>query len=151
MVLSTSDTVPGVIVEWFVTPNVWFVGAAYFAAWRSAERSLVREGWVVPAAGGPPASFLSDGCSWMDAQVSFDVPAYEQPLLAACQTVWVLSGRLRSARGARGLSLSQVAAVSRVRRQTVADIEQGRTWPDVATIARVFATVGLGLDATERV
>ena len=139
------------IVLVFVTANYGFVRATYFSAWRSSGCWFVGEGSVVPAAGGSPASFLADGCSWMDAQVSFDVPAYEQPLLASCRTVWVLSGRLRSARGARGLSLSHVAALARVRRQTVADIEQGRTWPDVATLARVFATVGLGLDVTEGV
>jgi len=101
----------------------------------------------MPAAGGPPHSFLSAGSAWMDPTVSFEVAAYDRPLLVACESVWVLSARVRSARGARGLSLSDVAASARVRRQTVSDIEQGKTWPDVATMARLLGVLGLALTA----
>jgi DNA-binding XRE family transcriptional regulator len=101
----------------------------------------------MPAAGGPPHSFLSAGSAWMDPTVSFDVAAYDRPMLVACESVWVLSARVRSARGARGLSLSDVAASARVRRQTVSDIEQGKTWPDVATMARLLGSLGLALTA----
>jgi transcriptional regulator with XRE-family HTH domain len=83
----------------------------------------------------------------MDPTVSFDVAAYDQPLLVACESVWALSARVRSARGARGFSLSVVAASARVRRQTVSDIEQGKTWPDVATMARLLDSLGLALTA----
>jgi len=83
----------------------------------------------------------------MDPTVSFEVAAYDRPLLVACESVWVLSARVRSARGARGLSLSDVAASARVRRQTVSDIEQGKTWPDVATMARLLGVLGLALTA----
>jgi DNA-binding XRE family transcriptional regulator len=101
----------------------------------------------MPAAGGPPHSFLAGGSSWMDSSVSFDVSAYDRPLLAACETVWALSAQVRSARGARGLPLSDVAALAHVRRQTVSDIEQGKTWPDVATVARLLGALGLTLTA----
>jgi transcriptional regulator with XRE-family HTH domain len=49
------------------------------------------------------------------------------------------------------MSLSDVGALAQVRRQTVADIEQGKTWPDVATIARLFSALGLALTAVTAV
>lgn len=114
-------------------------------------RLAVRDSVLMPAAGGPPHSFLSAGSTWMDPSVSFDVDAYDRPLLVACETMWALSAQVRSARGARGLSLSDVAASARVRRQTVSDIEQGKTWPDVATMARLLGSLGLTLTAVTAV
>jgi len=87
----------------------------------------------------------------MDSSVSFNVPAYKQPLLSSCEVVWEISAQMRSVRGARGMSLSDVGALAQVRRQTVADIEQGKTWPDVATIARLFSALGLALTAVTAV
>ena len=51
-------------------------------------------------------------------------------------------GSRHSAIGITRSSFTQKDAKAGVRRQTVADIEQGRTWPDVATIARILAPMG---------
>lgn len=91
-------------------------------------------------------SFLAPGCAWMDASVTF-ATGNDKPLLAACQTAWELSAAIRATRGARGLSMSHLAAIADVRRQTLSDIEQGKVWPDVATIARLLRPLGLQLTA----
>lgn len=41
--------------------------------------------------------------------------------------------------------MSDLGAYARVRRQTVSDIENGKTWPDVATVARLARQLGLDL------
>lgn len=103
----------------------------------------------MPSAGGPPASFLDPTCAWMDDRVAFEVPPGDPGLESACIAVWELSRALREARGRRGLSLSKLAISAGVRRQTVADIEAGKTWPDVATIARLCAKLGLDFGARQ--
>lgn len=108
------------------------------------------EGGFMPGLGGPPASFLAPGCSWMDDRVTFVVDADQRPLRQACETVWELSARVRSARGRRGWSMEQLAFSSGVRRQTIADIENGRAWPDTATIVRLLEPLGWKL-AVERI
>lgn len=81
----------------------------------------------------------------MDEQETFVVPASDPELRAACEVVWQLSGSLRAARGRRGLSMSDLAGYAGLRRQTVSDIENGKAWPDVATVARLLRRLGLDL------
>ncbi|MER5783416.1 helix-turn-helix transcriptional regulator [Streptomyces mobaraensis] len=45
----------------------------------------------------------------------------------------------------RGLSLRATAADSGVNRQAIADLLAGKSWPDVATIARLAASTGVRL------
>lgn len=104
----------------------------------------------MPGVGGPPASFLAPGSAWMDEKVAFATGG-DRPLLAACQAVWELSAAIRATRGARGLSMSHLAAIADVRRQTLSDIEQGKVWPDVATVARLLRPLGLELSAARPV
>lgn len=54
-----------------------------------------------------------------------------------------VSHHLADAIAERGLSLRGAAAVSGVNRQAIADLLAGRSWPDVATVARL----GAALDA----
>lgn len=86
----------------------------------------------------------------MDEKVAFTT-GNDRPLLAACQAVWELSAAIRATRGARGLSMSHLAAIADVRRQTLSDIEQGKVWPDVATVARLLRPLGLELSAARPV
>lgn len=109
----------------------------------------VRHSVFMPGPGGSPASFLAPGCSWMGEQVDFVVPARDPELRSACEAVWQLSASLRAARGRRGLSMSDLAAYAGVRRQTVSDIENGKAWPDVATVARLLRQLGLDLAAVK--
>lgn len=89
-----------------------------------------------------PADYLAAGCNWMDDQVTFTVPEADPMLEPACRAVWEMSAVVRTGRGRRRWTLEKLAGKAGVRRQTVADIEQGRTWPDVATIARILAPMG---------
>ena len=98
------------------------------------------------SAGGPPESFLEPGCRWLDQHVSFTVPPGDPRLDSACVTVWHLAGEIRARRGRLGLTVSTVASKAGIRRQTLADIEMGRSWPDVATVARVMEVLGSSLE-----
>jgi DNA-binding XRE family transcriptional regulator len=89
-----------------------------------------------------PVRYLAAGCNWMDDQVTFDVPADDPMLEPACRAVWEMSAVVRTGRGRRRWTLEKLAGEAGVRRQTIADIEQGRTWPDVATVSRVLAPLG---------
>ncbi|MFD5086435.1 helix-turn-helix domain-containing protein [Kitasatospora sp. NPDC058406] len=55
----------------------------------------------------------------------------------AAEAVRIISGRLADALAAQGLSLRQTAAGSVVNRQAIADLLAGRSWPDIATVARL--------------
>ncbi|BFV57661.1 hypothetical protein KCMC57_up27650 [Kitasatospora sp. CMC57] len=71
------------------------------------------------------------------------------PRLASADTgaeaVREISRRLAEALTGRGLSLRQAAAGSGVNRQAIADLLAGRSWPDVATVARLGAFTGAAL------
>ncbi|WP_327089715.1 XRE family transcriptional regulator [Nonomuraea sp. NBC_01738] len=56
-----------------------------------------------------------------------------------------LAANLRAARRARGWRLEDLAARSGVSRGMLQQIETGRTNPSIATIARVCATLGIGI------
>lgn len=101
------------------------------------------------SAGGPPESCLEHGYRWLDQQVSFTAPPGDPGLKSACITVWHLAGEIRARRGRLGLTVSTVASKAGIRRQTLADIEMGRSWPDVATIARVLNVLELELITEE--
>ncbi|MFE7561903.1 helix-turn-helix domain-containing protein [Kitasatospora sp. NPDC057500] len=53
------------------------------------------------------------------------------------ETVREISRRLADVLADRGWSLRQAASGSGVNRQTIADLLAGRSWPDVATVARL--------------
>ncbi len=95
------------------------------------------------SSGGPPESFLEPGCRWLDQQVSFTVPPGDPGLKSACIAVWHSAGEIRARRGRLGLTVSTVASKAGIRRQTLADIEMGRSWPDVATVARILEVLRL--------
>jgi transcriptional regulator with XRE-family HTH domain len=60
----------------------------------------------------------------------------------AAEAVREIARTLASALAERGWSLRQVAAGSGVNRQAIADLLAGRSWPDVATDARLAAFTG---------
>ncbi|MFJ7910061.1 helix-turn-helix domain-containing protein [Kitasatospora sp. NPDC096204] len=53
------------------------------------------------------------------------------------EVVREISRRLAEALAAKGTSLRQAASGSGVNRQAIADLLAGRSWPDVATVARL--------------
>nr|BFD92939.1 hypothetical protein KitaXyl93_42990 [Kitasatospora sp. Xyl93] len=63
----------------------------------------------------------------------------------AAEAVRIISSRLADALTGQGLSLRQAAAGSGVNRQAIADLLAGRSWPDVATVARLDAFTGVVL------
>ena len=83
----------------------------------------------------PPRQLAGDPEAWPE-QPSTD-PAAE----AVRHIARALAGVLRE----RGLSLRAVADGSGVNRQAIADLLAGRSWPDVATVARLadFTRAGL--------
>ena len=56
-----------------------------------------------------------------------------------------VSRHLAAVLAERGLSLRGAAAASGVNRQAIADLLAGRSWPDVATVARLGAALGADL------
>ena len=71
-------------------------------------------------------------------------PQQPSPDLGA-EAVRQVSGRLAAAIADRGLSLRGAAAASGVNRQAIADLLAGRSWPDVATVARLGTALGADL------
>ncbi|MFJ9851164.1 helix-turn-helix domain-containing protein [Streptomyces sp. NPDC101150] len=64
----------------------------------------------------------------------------EQPLAdPAAEAVRLIAAALEGALAERGVSLRAAAAGSGVNRQAIADLLAGRSWPDVATVARLAA------------
>lgn len=96
--------------------------------------------------GSGPAGYLAAGSSWTDDEVSFDAP--DELTEAVCRTLWDLAATMRARRGATGLTVTQLAEAAGVRRQTATDILAGRSWPDLATIARLAQVLGLRVAAT---
>lgn len=64
---------------------------------------------------------------------------------AAVEAVRVISWRLAAVLGEGGLSLRAVAVGSGVNRQAIANLLAGRSWPDVATVARLSDFTGADL------
>ncbi|WP_416960582.1 helix-turn-helix domain-containing protein [Streptomyces sp. Agncl-13] len=83
----------------------------------------------------PPRQLTDDPEAWPE-QPSTD-PAAE----AVRHIARALAGVLRE----RGLSLRAVAEGSGVNRQVIADLLAGRSWPDIATVARLAAFTRAGL------
>ncbi|MFJ9521811.1 helix-turn-helix domain-containing protein [Kitasatospora sp. NPDC101801] len=91
----------------------------------------------------PPRDLTEDPEAWPHL-ASADVGA---------EAVRVIAGRLARALAERRLSLRQAAAGSGVNRQVIADLLAGRSWPDVATVARLEAftstrlwPIGIGVE-----
>ncbi|MFJ8437167.1 helix-turn-helix transcriptional regulator [Kitasatospora sp. NPDC094019] len=61
------------------------------------------------------------------------------------EAVRQISARLADAIAEREWSLRQAAAASGVNRQAIANLLAGASWPDVATVARLGAALGVGL------
>jgi transcriptional regulator with XRE-family HTH domain len=75
----------------------------------------------------PPRELAHDPKAWPDAEITDPAAAVVQHIARATQ----------NALGQLGLSLRQAADNSGVNRQVIANLVAGRTWPDVATIARL--------------
>lgn len=58
-----------------------------------------------------------------------------------------LAGRIRQLRAAKGMSQERLAWASQVTKQTIANLEHGRSVPRLDTLARLAA--GLGITASE--
>ncbi|WP_425834058.1 helix-turn-helix domain-containing protein [Streptomyces fractus] len=80
----------------------------------------------------PPRQLTRDPEAWPE-QVSGDT---------AAEAVRQIALALAAALYERGLSLRAVAAGSGVNRQAIADLLAGRSWPDVATVARLADFTG---------
>jgi len=63
----------------------------------------------------------------------------------AVEAVRRIASALTQALADQGLSLRTAAAGSGVNRQAIADLLAGRSWPDVATVARLGAFTGESL------
>ncbi|MCX5211154.1 helix-turn-helix domain-containing protein [Kitasatospora sp. NBC_00240] len=75
----------------------------------------------------PPRDLTGDPEAWPHL-ASADVGA---------EAVREVSRRLADALAEQGTSLRQTAAASGVNRQAIADLLAGRSWPDIATVARL--------------
>ncbi|WP_405141995.1 helix-turn-helix domain-containing protein [Sphaerisporangium sp. NBC_01403] len=80
-----------------------------------------------------PRELAQDPDLWPEADLAAHVAA------AAVQDI---ARNLASAMASRRLSLRQLAALSGVNRQAIADLLAGRSWPDVATVARLDHATG---------
>jgi DNA-binding XRE family transcriptional regulator len=94
-----------------------------------------------------PAGILAQGCAWTDDEVSFD--SGDQVLDHACSMLWKISREIRSRRGVMGMKMTDLAMASGVRRQTVRDIQEGITWPDGITLARVCSILRIEIRADQ--
>ncbi len=83
----------------------------------------------------PPRQMTHDPEAWPDV-ASPD---------AGAEAVRQIARHLARAMDDRGLSLRAAAAGSGVNRQAIADLLAGKSWPDVATIARLTAFTGVHL------
>ncbi|PYC82680.1 hypothetical protein C7C46_10010 [Streptomyces tateyamensis] len=83
----------------------------------------------------PPRELTEDPEAWPQL-ASGDIGA---------EAVRVIACRLAQSLAERRLSLRQAAAGSGVNRQAIADLLAGRSWPDVATVARLEAFTGARL------
>ncbi len=75
----------------------------------------------------PPRELAADPEAWPDGHLT-------DPGAAAVQDIARTLARILRE---RGLSLRKVAEASGVNRQAIADLIDGRSWPDIATVARI--------------
>lgn len=75
----------------------------------------------------PPRELATDPEAWPDGHLA-------DPGAAAVQTIARTLARIL---GDRSMSLRRIADASGVNRQTIADLLEGRSWPDIATVARL--------------
>ncbi|MEU5102053.1 helix-turn-helix transcriptional regulator [Streptomyces sp. NPDC021354] len=88
----------------------------------------------------PPRELAPDPEAWPDGHLT-------DPGAAAVQDVArTLAQILRE----RGLSLRRIAEISGVNRQAIADLLEGRSWPDIATVARLGDALAVPLWPTGR-
>jgi hypothetical protein len=83
----------------------------------------------------PPRELAADPEAWPDGHLT-------DPGAAAVQDI---ARTLTAVISQRRISLRGLAATSGVNRQAIADLLAGRSWPDVATVARLGAAVGASL------
>ncbi|GHE36847.1 hypothetical protein GCM10017673_44240 [Streptosporangium violaceochromogenes] len=83
-----------------------------------------------------PRELADDPDAWPNADLSGHV---------AAETVQHIARHLAVAIDAQHLSLRRLATTSEVNRQAIADLLAGRSWPDVATVARLGRAVGKSL------
>ncbi|WP_079071211.1 helix-turn-helix domain-containing protein [Streptomyces yokosukanensis] len=83
----------------------------------------------------PPRELAGDPETWPHAQLT-------DPGAAAVQDI---ARTLAEVLAERGASLRRVADGSGVNRQAIADLINGRSWPDVATVARLGAALAIPL------
>ncbi|MFD7030624.1 helix-turn-helix domain-containing protein [Streptomyces sp. NPDC059917] len=76
-------------------------------------------------------------------QLTQDPEAWPEQFIA--EAVRQIARTLAQALDRLGLSLRAAAAGSGVNRQAIADLLAGRSWPDVATIARLAHFTGIAL------
>ncbi len=88
----------------------------------------------------PPRQMTHDPEAWPDVS-SADAGAAD----AGAEAVRQIARHLARAMDERRLSLRAAAAGSGVNRQAIADLLAGKSWPDVATIARLTAFTGVHL------
>lgn len=83
----------------------------------------------------PPRELARDPETWPEASLA-------DPGAAAVQHI---ARTLTAVMSERRLTLRGLAKTSGVNRQAIADLLAGRSWPDVATVARLGAAVGAPL------
>ncbi|WP_411098860.1 helix-turn-helix domain-containing protein [Streptomyces sp. x-45] len=83
----------------------------------------------------PPRELACDPETWPEADLA-------EPGAAAIQDI---ARALAAAMSERKLSLRALAEASGVNRQAIADLLAGRSWPDVATVARLGTALGAPL------
>lgn len=62
-----------------------------------------------------------------------------------------LAARIKERRSERGLRRSQLAAMTGLRPNTVGDVEEGRTWPDLRTLGLIAWALEADLEFEPRV
>ncbi|NRQ38877.1 helix-turn-helix transcriptional regulator [Nonomuraea sp. NN258] len=80
-----------------------------------------------------PRDLADNPQAWPEADLSGHV---------AADAVQHVARRLSAAIDAQRISLRALATASGVNRQAIADLLAGRSWPDVATVARLGHAVG---------
>ena len=95
--------------------------------------------------GASPEALVAKGSGWLEANPSFVTP---EPLLQeVLGEMHQISTMLAKRRAELGLSAKTVAVWAGVTRQTVAAVEDGSSWPDLLTILKIAAVLGVKLEA----
>lgn len=88
----------------------------------------------------PPRELAADPETWPHGHLT-------DPGAAAVQDIARTLARIL---GDRGMSLRKIADTSGVNRQAIADLLEGRSWPDIATVARLGDALAVPLWPTSR-